>query len=220
MTTRTITNEPCTHCRAPVVINEHTIRSTYGQKALCNRCAEPGPEYRFTNTALEHRTYDRRVRCDSCGQLKRKSKSAKVGDGWVCNECADEGTDLSYKARARVEEILERRGRLTPEERARGDAWLEVVIRTAQDPCPDRPQWEYRVEEDDGHEDRDEDEYRAHTDGGAEVRFIDWDDTPVFGVEPDGVPRDGVAYESRWWVPGGHTDRDGWRDYDAQMELV
>jgi hypothetical protein len=37
--------------------------------------------------------------------------------------------------------------------------------------------------------------------GGAEVRF--WhDDEPVYGPEPDGVPREERGYSGRWWVRG------------------
>jgi hypothetical protein len=48
-----------------------------------------------------------------------------------------------------------------------------------------------------------EDEYRdaAVEVGGAEFRGFALDGTALYGREPDGVPRVGRAYRSRWWAP-------------------
>lgn len=117
--------------------------------------------------------------CDSCGHTPRSFEVRYSPPAPGLTERLAAGSAKSY-----VDQVLARRARQTPEERAERE-WLEERIAGGLHTLEDR--YEY-----------DDDEYEDY--GTAEVRSIDDDFTWVYGPEPDGVPRAGRAYESRWWV--------------------
>lgn len=228
---KTMITEPCAHCHTPVTVTASTMRTRYGGKVQCDRCAAPSAELRFATTGLESRAvtaYDEWLRCDGCAQLRRDTK--RSGNVRMCKNCRE-----NFRSSG-VEAELAERATWTAERRASYDAVIDAVVSGDTDRVEeilrsDPYYGELRDDyDDDGFETREVDDESRFTDGAAEVRGFDADGYPEYGEEPDGVPRDGVVYAERWWNPkwcaaeerrlsgGGLGD---WRDYGVSwMELV
>lgn len=209
--------EQCGHCKAPVVIGRWTVRSRYTDKPLCDRCGTVPLSAVYDDRAAKF--YDESIRCVGCGQMRRKSVMKKVGEHKLCKTCRDNGH--SPGTYPNVERALAARAAMDPGERAYRDSWLDTVIRTGRDP-EEYATWdpdELRFVDYDEDEDRgDEDEYDERGDSEAELRFIADDGTAVYGEEPTGEYRSGVAYAERYWAPGAVDDR--WRDFESAWTLA
>lgn len=181
---RRVETEPCGTCGRAVEVGRWTTRSRYSGKVLCDDHGTVPYPFPDARWDAVARSYG-----------PRPSRTPVTADA---------------VANAYVDDLRARRAAEPPELRAQREAYVEwTKAGGSADEFFERwdaGEWEER--------DEPLPWYEARARGGAEIRSRCVDGTPLYGPEPDGVPRHGRSYEERWWVPDGVETRDVDRVYD------
>jgi hypothetical protein len=183
-------------CGVPVEISKWTVRSRYGQKPLCQRCSAGPPESRYTGG---NGSNPPTVMTDA--QLSDLDKWLDKHDPHRYIRGPADDDELERCAgcgRQRRAEVMTRVGAYRLCETCAAAAAAGVPSPVGASP-------------------RSYDFGPVEDRSAARVLWTDEDGTEVRDREPDGRPRDGVSYSTRWWVPGSEArDRDFTRVYDWQ----